>query len=200
MADGTGGLSQTISGRPEERYQDHARNTPPGMGGMDPLDVALPLRDPALLDSAAAALLRAFEDSLTKYIPVPGASGVIPAGGQLALDLGGPALGYIWHVRSIQVGPVDYTAQTLPIAGFTVIAYARAGTNAAGIGGDRSAQSALSWTQQYPAQAFFSRGEAVCSQGDRLQVVVVGTVGATVTAGATVEQTAADVHERRSLG
>jgi hypothetical protein len=116
-----------------------------------------------------------------------GAANTATSGTPFVLDLGGPPQSFIWEVKQIQVGPPDYTG-TIP-SGVTTYAFA-------GKQGDYSAGAAVSWTAQYPAQAFFSAHEAWVMDGERLSVVVTGlATGQPVVASALVIQSALDMVE-----
>ncbi|HSN12146.1 MAG TPA: hypothetical protein VLS51_08570 [Propionibacteriaceae bacterium] len=171
-------------------YGTDERPTPPGMGGAAPrfAPSRVPIGGGGPTDRGQAAAMRAAQDRLTRAVPIQ-ASGTVPASGPLVLDAGGPDAGYVWDLKRLMVGPVDYTA--LPYAtGVTVLAFLRGQGDTHG----NSATHMLSWTKAWPAQGTWGRHEAHLEHGDRVQVVVLGlAAGTVVTVGGSVEQTASDV-------
>jgi len=186
--------------RPFLDFQSHARATPRSMGGAAPVVPPGPHGQGRPLDPALEAAKRRRDNKMTRVYDFA-AAGIMPVTGPLVLDVDGPASGFVWDIKSIQVGPEDYSQ--LPYAtGVTVIAFLRGqGLTTTGSNGQSTtATDVISYTQAWPAQGFWGRHQATCQFPSRLQIMVLGfTAGAWVTVGGQAEQTAVDVAETFAL-
>jgi hypothetical protein len=179
------------------------RLTPASMGGTPPLVMPPKIGPRPIVDPAAAAAERVRQNKLPKMIPllaVPGGTYLAApvTGTPVVILVGGPDVGFTWSVRRLTVGPVDwgaYFAGTILTNVYTVC-YRRP------IQGDRSSMAAMSWTNQWPAQATWGKDEFTVAAGDNLYVEVYGlTTGApVVSVGGQAEQTGTDLWEYRGLG
>jgi hypothetical protein len=207
MTDSQRTIHPDFFGNPNQDARTPQRETPPELGGVSaPIDTDTPLltdlRRPrsATDDRATHALERMLEQSRARELDVV-ASANASAAGVAVLDLQGPAPGFLWVVRRINAGPLDYSAGAT-FTGITTIgiksAQAAPGT-ASGVPADSGGQ-VFSQTNLFPAEGTWGRGELVLLEGERLLLIVIGlTANFLVTSGAHIQQYAAAVGQTYGL-
>lgn len=133
----------------------------------------------------AAALRQERLDRLA-LVPIdadPGASDVMPAAGNLALNLGGPVPGRIWLLRQLVVGGLTWGT----VAAGTAEAYGTALPPLQTASGRQLSDLADAFSA-LPGVHFYTSRQVVLRNPQRLVVVVVGgTSGQTYQAAANVE-------------
>lgn len=188
---------------PWQDGQNHARVTPAEMGGALQLD-ELPAK-PAVpnLTPLEAALLRRMQNRETRALQFN--TGGISAGATIPTVCAfGEAVpqGFAWDIKSVQVGPGDWTA--LPYAtGVTTLVVARnpqqrasAAATAIGI----TAADVIGFSITWPCTFTWGRHVQSATFPEQIQVIVMGlAVGVQITAALQIEGTAAGVREIRSL-
>lgn len=114
------------------------------------------------------------------------------------LALGSPQRGFIWAVRRINVGPIDYTAGSFP-TGIFVIATLAAQPTQPGTVADSGGQ-VISTTTLYPAEGTWGRDELVVQADEHVRILVTGlTTGTIVTAALYAEETVAGGPEQYAI-
>lgn len=98
-----------------------------------------------------------------------------PASNVLVLDMGGPAQGRVWELRSMKVGSGGLPSETRAGAAYV---YAMSGATPDTVLGAASIFDAIDWTTSLPNVAFYGAGEAVVVAGERLYVVFTGATNA----------------------
>lgn len=154
---------------------------------------------PEIDERASAALARWWEERKAKHYKLNG-SAVATTGSVTVIDLGGPKQGFVWAVRRINVGPLDYagTVGSFPAAVTTILAASQRSPGSAYPA--NSGQQVIDSSAAFPLSGTWGRGEATVAEGDRLFLLIVGlTTGYQVTAGGEVEETAAGVPELYGL-
>lgn len=149
-------------------------------------------REPYFDEQRSAAIERYYEERFGRKVRLLG-SAVAGASGFSWLNLQGPSDGYVWNVRRLNVGPIDYT--TLPYTtGVTVIAVV--GGQQAPPAGSVSADQVASVSTGWPAEATWGPGELTLEGGDYLWVGVAGLAqGTQITAGGQAQMTAVHTGE-----
>ena len=178
----------------QEQSSGSMRPTPEALGGVSTIPdsafgrvLGQHRRAPHVDAPASAALERHREEIRPRALRLEG-SAVSATGVPLVIDLGGPKPGFVWTIRRINVGPVDYAAGNYPTVN-TVIALVT--SQETGINLADSAAQVVSQTTAYPAEGTWGREELVLQAGDYLRIVVVGLALSNVTAGITVTASAA---------
>lgn len=116
--------------------------------------------------------------------PIGGGPGTATLGQPFVLDFGGPNQGFVWELKQLHIGPSDYTA-TVP-GGLTSYIFV-------GKPNDYSAGQIVTYTAQFPAQAFFGTHEAWVMDGERVYGVVTGApTGQVITGSGLIIQSALD--------
>jgi hypothetical protein len=176
------------------------------MGGAAPVLPAAPMapRRP-LPGQEAAAAMRRRQAAMTRVIDLQGSglgAGAVP----VVIGLGGPPSGFAWDLKSLVVGPEDFTVVPYPAANTVqVIVFGRSGALAGGAGApnaDTTATNVLGYNSGglYPYQQYWGRHEASILYPYVVELVVIGVAaGVVITAGGQAEQTAVNVEEIKSL-
>lgn len=172
------------------------RPTAPGVGGIrgiraEEIAAAFGRRPaPAVDPRRTAAAQRLHTITTPRLIRLRG-SAIATTGTPTVIYLDGPAAGWLWHIRRINVGPLDYSAGSFPTGIYVVSTIA--GADEPGLPPD-SAGQVISSTAAYPAEGTWGMGEATLGAGDHLRVIVTGlTTGTTVTAGGQAWAIGADI-------
>jgi hypothetical protein len=207
MSDSERMISPDFFPNPMQTSRTPQRETPPLLGGTAaPLDqdtqILEDLRQPrsATDDRATHALERLIEQTRAREIDVV-AGDAANANGIAVVDMQGPAPGFLWVVRRINAGPVDYSAGATFSGVLTIgIKSAQAAPgNVNGVPADSGGQ-VFSQTNLFPAEGTWGRGELVLLEGERLILVITGLANNfQVTAGAHVQQYAAAVGQTYGL-
>jgi hypothetical protein len=184
----------------EDSYSTDEEQTPVSMGGgvrtLGPLDTAAARglhasRGDRYDERLSAGLRRKIEGSRDRIVELHG-SGTAVANTPLVITCGGPHQGFVWELKRLNVGPVDYSAGSFPNVTNVILIKSSQSTGSVA----DSAGQVISTTTLYPSEGTWGREECTVLAGEYLRVIVVGlSAGVVVTIGGQAIENAAAAPE-----